>query len=29
MLQWFVFGKGPMTNLAAPGAAFMRVDDEK
>jgi hypothetical protein len=28
MLQWFVFGKGPMTELAAPGAAFIRVDDE-
>lgn len=29
MLQWLVFGKGPMTSLAAPGAAFIRVDDEK
>jgi choline dehydrogenase len=29
MLQWLVFRKGPMTSLAAPGAAFIRVDDEK
>ncbi|KAI0290299.1 GMC oxidoreductase [Russula brevipes] len=29
MLQWLVFGSGPMTGLSAPGAAFIRVDDEK
>ncbi|KAI0295100.1 GMC oxidoreductase [Multifurca ochricompacta] len=29
MLQWLLFNKGPMTNLTAPGAAFVRVDDEK
>ncbi|KAH9968390.1 GMC oxidoreductase [Russula compacta] len=29
MLQWVIFGKGPMTRLACPGAAFIRVDDEK
>ncbi|KAH9958741.1 GMC oxidoreductase [Russula dissimulans] len=28
MLQWLVFKKGPMTCLAAPGAAFIRVDEE-
>jgi len=29
MLQWLAFKNGPMTCLAAPGAAFIRVDDEK
>ena len=29
MLQWLVFRKGPMTGLVAPGAAFIRVDDDK
>jgi hypothetical protein len=29
MLQWLLFRKGPMTGLATPGAAFIRVDDEK
>lgn len=29
MIQWLAFRKGPMTNLAAPGAAFIRVDDAK
>ena len=29
MLQWMLFGKGPMTGLSAPGAAFIRIDDEK
>ena len=29
MLQWLLFRKGPMTSLAAPGAAFVRVDDDK
>jgi hypothetical protein len=29
MLRWLVFRKGPMTGLAIPGAAFIRVDDEK
>jgi hypothetical protein len=29
MLQWLVFRTGPMTGLSAPGAAFIRVDDEK
>ena len=29
MLQWFALSKGPMTGLSAPGAAFIRVDDEK
>jgi choline dehydrogenase len=29
MLQWLAFRKGPMTNLASPGAAFIRVDDDK
>lgn len=29
MLQWLLLRKGPMTGLAAPGAAFIRVDDDK
>lgn len=29
MLQWVIFSKGPMAGLACPGAAFIRVDDEK
>jgi len=29
MLQWFLFRKGPMTGLVAPGAAFIRVDNDK
>jgi choline dehydrogenase len=29
MLQWLAFSKGPMTCLAAPGTAFIRIDDEK
>ena len=29
MLRWLVFRKGPMTGLAIPGAAFIRVDDER
>ncbi|KAH9017381.1 GMC oxidoreductase [Lactarius pseudohatsudake] len=29
MLQWFLFSKGPMTVLATPAAAFIRVDDDK
>ncbi|KAI9454085.1 GMC oxidoreductase, partial [Russula earlei] len=27
LLQWLTFKSGPMTGLAAPGAAFIRVDD--
>lgn len=29
LLQWLTFRKGPMTNLASPGAAFIRIDDDK
>ncbi|KAH9966190.1 GMC oxidoreductase [Lactifluus volemus] len=29
MLRWLLFKKAPMTCLASPGAAFIRVDDEK
>jgi len=29
MLQWVAFRNGPMTNLVSPGAAFIRVDDDK
>jgi choline dehydrogenase len=29
MLQWLAFRTGPMTTLASPGAAFIRVDDDK
>ncbi|KAI9451422.1 GMC oxidoreductase [Lactarius psammicola] len=29
MLQWLLSGKGPMTTLASPAAAFIRVDDDK
>jgi choline dehydrogenase len=29
MLQWLLFTNGPMTTLATPGAAFIRVDDDK
>ncbi|KAF8258550.1 GMC oxidoreductase [Lactarius quietus] len=29
MLQWFLFAKGPMTDLASPAAAFIRVDNDK
>ncbi|KAH9003786.1 GMC oxidoreductase [Lactarius hatsudake] len=28
MLQWLLFSKGPMTTLATPAAAFIRVDDD-
>jgi len=29
MLQWLLFSNGPMTTLATPGAAFVRVDNDK
>jgi hypothetical protein len=29
LLQWLAFRKGPMINLASPGAAFIRIDDDK
>jgi choline dehydrogenase len=29
MVQWLTLGTGPMTGLSAPGAAFIRIDDEK
>lgn len=29
MLQWLLFKKGPMTTLACPAAAFIRVDNDK
>jgi len=29
MFQWILLGQGPMTKLASPAAAFIRVDDDK
>ena len=29
LLQWLSLRKGPMATLGCPGAAFVRVDDDK